>query len=59
MNKITKYRELRNMSKTELSIQSGLSRQSIHNMEKDITCCTIKTLILVANALRVDVKDLM
>lgn len=59
MNKITKYRELRNMSKTELSIQSGLSRQSIYNMEKDISCCTIKNLIRVANVLRVDIKDLV
>lgn len=59
MNNITKYRELKRMSKTDLSIKSGLSRQSIHAMEKDVNNSTLKNLIKVANALSIDVKKLI
>lgn len=59
MNNVTKVRLLRQMTKSELSVQSGLSRQSIYNIEKDVTNCTLKNLIKIANALRVDVKELL
>ena len=59
MNRVTMFRELRRMSISELSLQCGLSRQSIYNIERDITCCTLKNLIKIATALRVDVRDLI
>ena len=59
LNNVTKVRLLRQMSKSELSVQSGLSRQSIYNIEKDVTNCTLKNLMKIADALRVDVKELI
>jgi DNA-binding XRE family transcriptional regulator len=59
MNKITHYRLLRGMSKSELSYQCGLSRQFIYLIEKDISRCSIKSLRKVAAALQVEVRDLI
>lgn len=59
MNKVTKYRVLRGMTKSELSTHSGLSRQFIYIIEKDVTRCSIKSLKKIADALQVDVRDLI
>lgn len=59
MNKITKCRIEKNMTKTELAEKSGLSRQSIHTMETDITSATLKNLLKIAEALKVTVYEII
>lgn len=59
MNKITKWRIEKRMTKTELAEKSGLSRQSIHTMETNINSATVKNLLKIAKALEVTIHEIL
>lgn len=57
--KIKEIREKKGMSQTELAEKSGITRATIWKLEtSDAEMTTTKTLIKIANALGVDVKQL-
>ncbi len=57
---LKKYRELRGLSKSELSRQSGVSKRTIEFIEyKKVKNPGILTLLKITKCLKIDIKDLI
>ena len=57
--KIKELRKQNNISQDQLAFESGLSRQYISYLESGFKSPTIDTLLSIADALNVKVKDLL
>ncbi len=55
---ISKLRKAAKLSTNELSYDTGIDKSNLVNIEKGRTNVTIKTLVKIAQALQVDLKEL-
>lgn len=58
MLKVMYYRKKKGLSQKELAQMIGMTDQTISNIERGINYGTIETLIKIAKALDVSIKDL-
>jgi transcriptional regulator with XRE-family HTH domain len=57
--KIRSLRKTQQISQEQLAFESGLSRQYISYLESGLKSPTVDTLLTIADAMNVDVKDLL
>ncbi len=57
-NRVRQFRKNRGLSQQKLGEKAGISRQSIHAIEKKRFLPTIKTAILLAEALQCSIAEL-
>ena len=55
---IKKYREKKNLTQLKLSILTGISADYISEIERGKRTPSLKRLILISEALNIDIKDL-
>ena len=57
--KIQKFRKSQKISQVQLAFESGLSRQYISYLESGLKSPTIDTLLSIADALNIHIKELL
>lgn len=57
--KILALREARGWSKEQLGVAAGVSRQTVHDVERDHAHPTMRTIEKIARALKVSVSEIV
>lgn len=57
--RIKEIRLVKKMSQVELGYECGFDRSNMHRIEAGTNNLTIKTLLTISRALKVDIKDLL
>ncbi len=55
---IRKYRNLKGLTQVQLALNAGLSENYIYEIENGRKTPSLKRLILIADALKIDIKNL-
>lgn len=56
---IKKIRKEKNLTQVDLAYACGFEKQNMQRIESGKTSPTLKTLLIISEALEVDIKDLM